>query len=791
MSSNWWRACSSGLAVVALLAMAPAAGATEVPDGDIMIIAAHPDDDIITAAGIISDATDNGQTVTIAYMTNGDRCATPSQTPANCSAVDPDIGDVRQDESVDALTEVLGSDFVEDNMIFLGYPGGFLPYLRNGTPLPGDLAHIATYADQGLNNTDWHDTWKGAGSQHALYTAGAISEDLYELLLEYRPDHIFTHSEFDRHSDHLSTYREVMEAIDEVQDTVPSYDPYVHTTIVHVAEPAIPLSWPASADPTAWHVPVPFLDHDDVSDGELLWASRESFEVPAPMQSTNLSQNPKREAIEAHATQAPDEGGFIRKFLHRDEVFWIERLGDPEGIADAYTVAEGGDIDQTDTGPTGVLANDVRGVLLGPSTLGPMTASAVISGVDHGTLYLDSEGWFTYTHDGSNTSSDSFTYRPKQGSSNGTVATVTITVIPDDEVPTADDDGPYDVSHGGSLTISAPGVLDGDVDPEAGELTAAVEANPIHGTLTLNANGSFTYVHNGTTTTADSFTYRAVDGGGNQSNIATVTLDIAPASGFNVSIAGSATGAEGTLASFTANVSGGSGSYTYDWSIKLAGVEVLPGSLSQLTFTPDEGGVYTVELLAGDGSSFATDTFTFTVVGDLGSSPFTGDIIWLANRGITRGCNADGTEFCPTDTVTRGQMAAFLVRALELTDDGGGNTFTDDDGSIFEDDIAKLAESGITRGCNAAGTKFCPEQRVTRGQMAAFLVRAFALTDDGGGNSFTDDDDSIFQDDIAKLAAAGITLGCNPPANTKFCPDGLVTRGQMAAFLLRAESWLP
>ncbi len=112
-------------------------------------------------------------------------------------------------------------------------------------------------------------------------------------------------------------------------------------------------------------------------------------------------------------------------------------------------------------------------------------------------------------------------------------------------------------------------------------------------------------------------------------------------------------------------------------------------------------------------------------------------------------------------------MAAFLVRALGLTDNGGGNSFVDDDGSLFEGDIAKLAAAGITRGCNPPdNTMFCPNNRVTREQMAAFLVRAYHLTDDGGGNTFTDDDNSVFEADIAKLAAAGITKGCNPPANT-------------------------
>ena len=72
--------------------------------------------------------------------------------------------------------------------------------------------------------------------------------------------------------------------------------------------------------------------------------------------------------------------------------------------------------------------------------------------------------------------------------------------------------------------------------------------------------------------------------------------------------------------------------------------------------------------------------------------------------------------------------------------------------------------------------------------MAAFLVRFLGLSDDGGGNSFIDDDGSTFENDIAKLAAAGITAGCNPPTNDRFCPEQSVTRGQMAAFLRRAAN---
>lgn len=161
----------------------------------------------------------------------------------------------------------------------------------------------------------------------------------------------------------------------------------------------------------------------------------------------------------------------------------------------------------------------------------------------------------------------------------------------------------------------------------------------------------------------------------------------------------------------------------------------------------------------------------------------------IATEGVTRGCNPpDNDRYCPRDPVTRGQMAAFLNRALGL-DASSENHFTDDDGSIFEDDIDALAAAGITRGCNPPDNdRFCPDELITRGQMAAFLVRGFGYGDPGAGDLFVDDDDSIFEGDIDRLGTAGVTRGCNPPDNDRYCPEDLVLRDQMASFLGRAMS---
>lgn len=167
------------------------------------------------------------------------------------------------------------------------------------------------------------------------------------------------------------------------------------------------------------------------------------------------------------------------------------------------------------------------------------------------------------------------------------------------------------------------------------------------------------------------------------------------------------------------------------------------------------------------------------------SSEFEADIEDVAGLGVTRGCNPPFRDaYCPGEPVSRGQMAAFLVRLFDLPP-SSTDRFDDDDGSEFEDDINRLAAAGVTAGCTP--TAYCPADTVTRGQMAAFLVRALGVTGDTSANRFSDDDQSVFEDQIELLADVGVTRGCDPPDNTRFCPEAAITRGQMAAFLGRAS----
>lgn len=183
-----------------------------------------------------------------------------------------------------------------------------------------------------------------------------------------------------------------------------------------------------------------------------------------------------------------------------------------------------------------------------------------------------------------------------------------------------------------------------------------------------------------------------------------------------------------------------------------------------------------VDVTITDSDTATVTNSGFGCVDDWTGTPFAGDIAWAFSTGVTLGCTPD--LFCPHDPVTREQMASFLVRAMGLMATQS-DFFVDDEGSIHEDDINRLAAAGITLGC--APGHFCPTSGVSRDQMASFLVRAFSVPSTVNDH-FTDDTGSIHEGDINSLAESQLTFGCG---GTSFCPAGAVSREQMVAFLHR------
>jgi len=163
----------------------------------------------------------------------------------------------------------------------------------------------------------------------------------------------------------------------------------------------------------------------------------------------------------------------------------------------------------------------------------------------------------------------------------------------------------------------------------------------------------------------------------------------------------------------------------------------------------------------------------------------------IYDAGYTTGCSQNPLKYCPLDPVSRDQMAAFIVRAKEGEPPADycatGSPFSDVSPDTWPCKyIKRLSELGITQGCGPG--IYCPDRDVTRAEMAAFLVRAvegeppadYCAT----GSPFSDvSSDTWPCKYIKRLLELEITKGCGPGV---YCPNDPVTRDQMAAFLARA-----
>jgi VCBS repeat-containing protein len=172
---------------------------------------------------------------------------------------------------------------------------------------------------------------------------------------------------------------------------------------------------------------------------------------------------------------------------------------DPVASPDTYSGSPGRVL--TVAGP-GVLANDTD------ADNDPLRA-IVVSQPAHGTLVLSDSGAFSYTPGSGFSGTDSFTYRASDGQTSSNTATVTLNI--GTQAPAADGED-YSVFEGQTLNQAAPGVLANDTDPQALPLQAQLVSTASHGTLALNANGSFSYQPAPNYTGTDAFTYVVSNG---------------------------------------------------------------------------------------------------------------------------------------------------------------------------------------------------------------------------------------------------------------------------------------
>ena len=209
----------------------------------------------------------------------------------------------------------------------------------------------------------------------------------------------------------------------------------------------------------------------------------------------------------------------------------------------------------------------------------------------------------------------------------------------------------------------------------------------------------------------------------------------------------------------------------------------------QFALTTPTGGSYTITVTATDPEGDThTATTTLSVLGDIAGHQFADEIIWLAEQGITRGCSQQPLRYCPQNPVTRAQMATFLTRALNLQTPQQPAGFQDvNPASTHAVSIEALYATQITRGCSQQPLRYCPQNPVTRAQMATFLTRALNLQTPQQPAGFQDVyPASTHAVSIEALYATQITLGCSQQP-LRYCPQNPVTRAQMAAFLYRAR----
>jgi peptidyl-Lys metalloendopeptidase len=184
-------------------------------------------------------------------------------------------------------------------------------------------------------------------------------------------------------------------------------------------------------------------------------------------------------------------------------------------------------------------------------------------------------------------------------------------------------------------------------------------------------------------------------------------------------------------------------------------------------------------------STVATGTFA-----DVPTTHWARDwIVRLYNAGITSGCG--GGNYCPESAVTRAQMAIFLERGMRgaayIPPAATGLIFADVPLSYWAVNwIEKLFWDGITSGCGIFPLIYCPEDPVTRAQMAIFLLRAkhgATYTPPSATGLFWDVPTTYWAANwIEQLSAEGITSGCG---GGNYCPDNNVSRAEMAVFLVR------
>lgn len=323
---------------------------THADEQSLLVVVAHPDDEVLGFAGVIARARVEGRRVRVAVVTNGDDralgrvplgfCGARPGWPARVAR----LGVCRGNETIAGMA-LLGLRFTRDprstDVYLLGYPNNGLEQIaRTETPWEGDRTGLhRTYAAGGAwrrCDGDFSNLLRG---RHSRLSAVDLARDLDDLLELARPSDVYTHAEFDGHPDHSELHRHIVAALQRRGRPAT-----VHSTLIHPAGTADRMyesarEWP---NPAQDEVATPFERFTPQLDftpppakGGASWGPlgppHELVDVPPSMQEPDPARNLKFQAITTYVTQLDcrrrgasyhPSCGYLRAFVKRREFFW-------------------------------------------------------------------------------------------------------------------------------------------------------------------------------------------------------------------------------------------------------------------------------------------------------------------------------------------------------------------------------------------------------------------------------------------------------------------------------------
>lgn len=351
-----------------------------------------------------------------------------------------------------------------------------------------------------------------------------------------------------------------------------------------------------------------------------------------------------------------------------------------------------------------------------------------------------------------------------------TDVTVTVNDIPVD--PVAVDDA-YTTDEDVALTVEAPGVLANDTDPDSPVLTAVLEEGPTHGTLELNANGSFTYTPELNYHGTDSFTYKASDGT-NESNIATVTITINPVNDAPVALDDAYTVAEDAVLTVPAAEGVLANDYDVDGDA-LAPTLRTNVSHGVLVLLSDGSFTYTPEA-----DFFGTDSFTYTLL----SHPNTQDKGWTdwatVTITVTPVNDAPVLDEIPDFTIFTLEELSFIATASDVDDTELTFSLVDaPEGATIDHETGEFTWTPTVEQVGEHEIELC----VSDGELEdcqTFKVTVLPLNQ---APIAVEDAYEVAQDGVLSVAAPGVLENDSDPEDAELTAE-LVTTTQFGTLIL-------